>query len=679
MSDLIKAGMIQLFGTIIPDKWIWPDDVGYFSAQMVIDALAGMTGDVVVTVNSDGGSPSEGEAIRAAFEAHPGNVMVKVTGNAHSAASLMIMGATEVEMSAGSLMLIHDPSTVVSGNPAELGEAAATLDVMADAYAAVYAARGGITQEAAREIMRADTMLTAPAAVEAGFADRITTAPITMAADPVMDRAMVLARAGAAADRVNAAQMRFEAAEAGLESGESQPAGQEPENEAIGENTMSKPTIITPAAVPAGVAVVAPVVAPVAMSAADAVAAERSRVLEIREAATPFMAHVGQVELDRMIDTGVTVDDAKNIIMKAAAAGQPSTSRVQIIRDERDTQRVGMTEAMVAQMLARDPADDRANDYMDLSIVEMAAELTGDARPRTTGAKANVLMNAAHSTSDFSNILGAAFNTVIESAYDIAEPTFGEFSREMKFNDFRAHDIVRPDNFPKLQKIGENGEIKFGTFGDSKEAMVLVSYATGISVSRQLMVNDSFGAIAEVLLNAAGIVPEFEEETFFAMLLANPKLSDNVDLFHATHGNLGATGAISKTTVAAGRLAMRTHKLKDGRPLKSNAPAILLCGPAKQTEAEEFLAPVLAAEQAHVNTLAKSLRLVVSDEIVDDKWFLTVDKSKKTSSFRHGYLDGARAPRIRVNDPFGSQGTQLTIEHDFACGAVSQYGSYRRG
>ncbi|WP_161492566.1 SDH family Clp fold serine proteinase [Pseudophaeobacter leonis] len=62
--------------------------------------------------------PSEGEAIRAALEAHPGMVTVKVTGNAHSAASLMIMAADRIEMSAGSLMLIHDPSIGAYGNPA---------------------------------------------------------------------------------------------------------------------------------------------------------------------------------------------------------------------------------------------------------------------------------------------------------------------------------------------------------------------------------------------------------------------------------------------------------------------------------------------------------------------------------------------------------------------------------
>ena len=178
MSDLIKAGEIRLFGTIVKDSWIWPEDTGLFSSEMVIDALAQMQSDVTLIVNCDGGSPSEGEAIRAALEAHPGKVTVKVTGNAHSAASLMIMSADHIEMSAGSLMLIHDPSTFAGGNPAALTAAAAELDVMAGAYAGVYAARAGITPDAAREIMRAETMLTAQAAVDAGFADAVTAQPV---------------------------------------------------------------------------------------------------------------------------------------------------------------------------------------------------------------------------------------------------------------------------------------------------------------------------------------------------------------------------------------------------------------------------------------------------------------------------------------------------------------------
>lgn len=672
MSELFQGGMIRLFGTIVKDEYIWPADTGLFSARMVIDALEENQGDVTVLVNSDGGMPSEGEAIRAAFEAHPGNVTVKVTGNAHSAASLMIMSADHIEMSAGSLMLIHDPSTGAYGNPADLAAQAEELDVMAGAYAGVYASRAGITLDEARALMRAETMLTAYSAVEKGFADAVATASDSDDTTPTMNHAAAIVAASAAMSRAREVQMRFEAAEAGLEDGASQQTGQEADDKK--GISMSKQNTPAPADVPAP----APAAQPV-MSAADAVAADRVRIKGIREAAAPFMAHVGQAEVDRMCDDGTSLDEANRVIMAAAAAGQPRVQRTRIVTDERETKRIGMTEAAVAQMLGRDPVDERAHAFMEMDFVEMAADLTGASRPRSVGAKADVLMSAGHSTSDFPLILSTAFNTVIESAYDLAEPTFGAFSREMTFNDFREHSIVRPDNFPTLKKVGEHGEIKFGTFGENKETIALASYGTGISVSRQLMVNDAMGAIAEVLLNAASIVPEFEEETFWAMLLSNPKLSDGKGVFHADHKNIGAAGAINTATVGEGRKAMRSHKLSDERNLKQNAPAFLIVGPERETEAEQFLAPLLAAEQTNVNPLARKLRLVVSEEIEDSKWFLSVDPAKKTHSFKHGYLDGARAPRVRVDDPFGSQGTRMTIEHDFACGAVGYMGVYRRG
>lgn len=686
MSLKVKAGEIRLFGTIVKDEYIWPDETGYFSAKMVIDALADTPGDVTIFVNSDGGSPSEGEAIRAALEAHPGKVTVMITGNAHSAASLMVMSADHIEMSAGSLMLIHDPSVSAYGNPAALISAADELAVMADAYATVYAARAGIGNDAARAIMQAETMFSAQAAVDAGFADAVAGVPVMQSHAASEGREAALAAVGAAMVRAHEAQMKFEAAsDAGLDGGESQETGQMVENP-IGEE-MSKTDTNAPVATPAVAPGTTPAVAvsPVMQAPASGAepvmsAAERAaHNAQIRAVTAPFMAHVGQALVDQMVDEGWSLDRVRETTMSAAAAGQPRTSRVDIVRDERETKRVGMSAALVAQMLKTDPTDDRARDYMSMDFVGMAADLTGAAAPRSLGAKAEVLMSAGHGTSDFPLILSNAFNVVIESAYDVVEPTFGMFSREMTFSDFRDHDIVRPDNFPTLKKIGEHGEIKFGTFGENKETLALASYATGISVSRQLMVNDNLGAVADVLLTASDIVPEFEEETFYAMLASNPKLSDGVVLFHTNHGNVGASGAITTASVAAGRLALRSHKMKDGRAVKANAPAILLVGPERETEAEQFLAPVLAAEQLNVNPLAKSLRLVVSEEITDGKWFLLVDPSKKTHSFKHGYLDGYRAPRVRVDDPFGTQGTRLTIEHDFAAGAVGFMGAYRRG
>ena len=38
--------------------------------------------------------------------------------------------------------------------------------------------------------------------------------------------------------------------------------------------------------------------------------------------------------------------------------------------------------------------------------------------------------------------------------------------------------------------------------------------------------------------------------------------------------------------------------------------------------------------------------------------------------FEWGLLEGYTAPRFRMEDPFGVQGTKFSLEHDFGCGAI---------
>ncbi|NVK20639.1 MAG: ATP-dependent Clp protease proteolytic subunit [Methylocystaceae bacterium] len=111
-DDLILSGEIILEGDVLPHDYCQYMESGCFSARMVREALARFDGDVTVRVNSYGGSPYEGEAIRAAFEAHKGRITVIVGGVAASAASLMIMSADRIEMTAGSFLMIHKPVTL---------------------------------------------------------------------------------------------------------------------------------------------------------------------------------------------------------------------------------------------------------------------------------------------------------------------------------------------------------------------------------------------------------------------------------------------------------------------------------------------------------------------------------------------------------------------------------------
>ncbi len=147
----------------------------FFTAADVRSQLAGQ-GDVTVFVNSGGGIASEGLAIYHLLNDHAGEVHIVITGTAVSAASLIVMAGDVVTMRPGTTLMIHDPAIPFLDSRGTEDDHRAVADMLAklsDGYAAIYAAKAGISDEDAREIMRAETWFTADEAVSSGFADDV--------------------------------------------------------------------------------------------------------------------------------------------------------------------------------------------------------------------------------------------------------------------------------------------------------------------------------------------------------------------------------------------------------------------------------------------------------------------------------------------------------------------------
>lgn len=693
MSDLIRAGAIRLFGTIVKDEYIWPEDTGLFSARMVAEALEQNQGDVTVLVNSDGGMPSEGEAIRAAFEAHPGKVTVKVTGNAHSAASLMIMSADHIEMSAGSLMLVHDPSVAAYGNPAALAAQADELDVMAGAYAGVYAARAGITPDAARDIMRAETMLTANSAVEMGFADAVSAQPAVSADDPAMCRASAIVAAGAAMSRAREAQMKFEAAEAVLETGESQETGQEANQESgismTKENTNT-PAPAAPAAAPVAQAVPAPAAEPV-MSAADAVAADRERARTIREAAAPFMAHVGQAEVDRMIDQGVSVDQANRVIMAAVAANQPAaTSRVQITRDETETKVEGMIGALMHRANpSMHKLEGPASDFRGLRIKSLAMHLAGggsgfnEVDVIRAGLRSTSLMSGAMGVSDFAYITAEVMNRSLRAAYERRAATWRRISRQRSATDFREmHSVTAGGDF-ELKAVDQSGEYLQSTVTDEGQGLKLAKYGRQINLTFEAIVNDDMGVFERLPGDFARAAGTLESKIAWGSIRDNAKVGDNVALFHAAHKNLASASAISVASVGAGRKLMweqRPAGAKDKDAFIAVSPDLLYVPPALETVALQFVASATPAKMSDANPFGSTLSPVVEPSLgaaaggSDTAWYLF---ASDMPVLEHAYLDGYEAPTVVTKEGMNPDGVNMVARHIFAATPVEHRGGVK--
>ncbi|HEY2417855.1 MAG TPA: head maturation protease, ClpP-related, partial [Steroidobacteraceae bacterium] len=156
------------------------------TVKQQIDA-AGAFERIAVRINSPGGDAFEGSAILSLLKAQKKPVAVYVDGIAASAASIIAMAGDTITMGRTAMMMIHNAWSVCMGSAVEMRKAADVLDKISASMALAYVARSGMSAEAVKAIMDADTWMSAEECVQQGFATAI-------ADDQDGEAAMALAR-----------------------------------------------------------------------------------------------------------------------------------------------------------------------------------------------------------------------------------------------------------------------------------------------------------------------------------------------------------------------------------------------------------------------------------------------------------------------------------------------------
>lgn len=693
---------ITIEGDIVPQRWAdWAEPDTVVSSRMVARMLAEIDGDVTVYVNSMGGNPVEGEAIRAMLAAHDGEVTAVVRGAAASAASLLIMGADRIEMTEGSWILIHDPSTCMCGNAAEFRASADDLDSVADIYAAVYARRADMSVQEARAIMQAETRYSPEDAIAAGFCDAVHAAEVDGADAPVeaatAEMAMqefarmegrVMALAMKAGVAPPAAEEDEEVSGAEAETTDSAATGAAGDDDAENGETPSDPATPDPTATgdagEAGEAGGTPAASGAAPDLAAAPPSGLQMAARHARAVEALVMGMGGTDRDalRHVTSGRPLEAVANDLYTQLQqetqimAANPGGQRAHVTRDERTTMRQGMELAMAHQIGRVGEVDGNARRFMDMTIVDMAAQAAGyDGPLRSAADRQEALRMAFHATSDFPEIFGNSVNRILLERYEAAAPTFTILSRQRNFADFREVSMVRAGDFPKLEEVSEGGKIQFGTVGEGAEKVALKSYGVGLMLSRQMLINDDLGAIDEIIANVGTTIRLDQEELFYSLAFEQT-LADGNALYHAaSHDNYTSSGTKpSVASLGVGRAMMQKQTSIDGRKLNL-MPTYIVSGPDKATEVEQLVAPVNAAEAGKVNPFSGRLQPVSTPHITGNAWYLIAGGTN--SPYVHGYLDGVEAPRVRIEEPFGSQGVGMTAELDFAVGAVDYRGGYK--
>lgn len=707
---------LLLYGTVGGSFW----DEEYFTAKQVREDLIGRTGPLTVRINSGGGIATEGQAIYTALRGYDGPVTVVIEGIAASAASLIAMAGDEIKMSLGAILMIHDPATwYVEGRGTEKDhlDAAKGLGVIANAYAGIYAKRAGISVDEAREIMQAETYFDGPAALEAGFATHVdddgdqadiaafdyrlyakapdslraaagsvprrrsTASALAMMAraslpksskgkdmppSKLNPKAKITAKTANDEDDTEMSEEE-EAARAAQEEEEEEKAKAKAAEEGDGDGDDDEeddPEAEEEDEPKASISAVA-IINMCARHGADA------------GRAADFIARGMNTQQVYVALTGKGANKV-NINGKGPSA--------RITRDEVETRRAGIEQALVARMDRSREVRGPGRDYMGLSIAEMAATSMGNGGRLARGGgelRAIEMAFGSHSTSDFPAIFENAMNKRLASAYQAAEPVYRMLAERLDFADFRPHPIAQIGDFMALDEVPESGEIKYGTVSDKKESVTLVAYAKAFRISRQMMVNDDLQAIDRLLSTRGRAVAAFEDAVFFKMLLSGANvdgptlLETSRQIFNTTDGTKAATAAgINPTSIAKGYEAMRSRKGVGGETYLPIQPSLLLTGPAKEFEALQLLAPIQAAQASNVNPYVGKLQPIVSPYISGNAWHMLASPSD-APSFMYGYLQGEEGPRMRMDEPFGQQGMAFSVELDFGVGATDYRGVYK--
>ncbi|MBT3139683.1 ATP-dependent Clp protease proteolytic subunit [Ruegeria litorea] len=644
-----------------------------FDAETVSDALALLSGPVRIRLNSGGGIAFDGTAIHSVLSDYRGHKTIIVQGIAASAASVIMMAGDRIEMSAGSVLMIHDPSqdiTSYRGTSGEHRRVADSLDKISDAVAQIYAQRSGKPMSEVRQIMTAESWFTPEEAVAAGFADIAQHDSEQLAPAEFDYRAY-------AHSPSNLIQMSVQNQWINDFSKAKTMANQSTVQTEASETTVTPPSL-----------------APV-MAAADRSdpRKELKRVTALTNLAMQPLAQRmdAPTRLEGWISEGVTFEAAQSFVLSELAAQSPATRRVpdefyygrNSVGHSWDSGE-GLNSKIVDGIYSRvnrnhEPTMGR--EFAGASLSEIADIcLQQNGKSTAMASVASRVEMALHGTSDFPNILRDVGNMALSTAYEAAQSAIKQTSREIAASNFRALHTVKVSAGPDLEEVNEQGEFNSGTIEEGAETFAVKTYGKIFGITRQAIINDDLDVFSNMFPLLGQGAANTEAKLFASLLEENaglgPKLSDGKTLFHADHGNLAQVAAtLSVASLGTARVAMRRQTGLAGEAINV-VPTFLVVPPELETLAEQVLTEIAASEVANANPFAGKLKLLVEPRFTSASAWYVCAAPGAPDSLQHAYLDGVAGPQLFTREGFEVDGIEYKVRMDFGAGFTDHRGWY---
>ena len=678
------------------------------TAQDVIAQLDGMTGDVVVRINSMGGSFGEGPAIYSALTRYPGRIDTEVDGVAYSMASVILQAGRTRKMAQNAVMMVHGAQFFAEGTAQDMRKTADLVDVHTDSMVSAFTSRG-IPEDTARDWLTdgEDHYFTAEQALAAGLIDEITSAVDMAAAISKIPDSIHLPPQLAAFRKIT---------EENVMPDTKAPQSNAPEHQA--------PT--------AGIDVAAFVetrAKNLSEGERAGKAIEMKRQNEIRAFFDrPQFSNIAQIgEANAAVfadlrdkclaDFSVTADAARDYALDVQD-GMPSPilsvetqtqaqgsshgrteapamaqryPQVSAGPDQADKFKEGVTAALEVKAgleTKREKLQEaREGEFLSMSAYEMARryletnriQVTGQRREQIIGQAMVSASGIAHSTSDFANILENVANKAMMMGWDESEENWMQWARTGTLPDFKQGSRVNLSTFGDLDLVYENGEYKYGSFSDLKEPLQLATYGKLFGISRQALANDDLSALSAIPRAMGRSAARKIGDLAYNVLISNPILNqDSTAVFDASHNNIGTAGPI--TVAPGGSLdeawtAMRTQTDPAGTtlnitPMHLVVPAALEISTGSSIADKTFADTAAAQERA--NPFQNRLT-VTADARLDANsttaWYALASGTMH-DTVEVAFLNGQQTPYLESKDGWSTDGVEYKVRIDAVAAAL---------
>lgn len=308
---------------------------------------------------------------------------------------------------------------------------------------------------------------------------------------------------------------------------------------------------------------------------------------------------------------------------------------------------------------------------------------------------AQLVTRAMQTSSDFQGILAIAVGMALRSGFLAVEATWPHIAAVGSVPNFKAHERPQVGGFGGFSSTPEGAEHTARPVTEDRTELRVSTYGRQIRISRQTLINDNL-AMELDLARRLGIAAARQVNVGAYALLTSgasnngPVMTDTGQLFNATavttaggHANLaGSGGAISATTLATGKAAMRRQNDRGSTEPLGIRPRTLLV--------PEALAEVAWA-QAGIATwgtsgavdaaLAAAGRLQVVTEPALDAvsatgWYLAADPNV-APLLEVAFLNGQREPFVDEAIDFDHDAVLFKARLDFGFAARDFRAGYR--